>query len=115
MEFITIQEAAYRWGITERRIQVLCSEGRLEGAKKFGRQWAIPSDTEKPEDARIKTGKYIHWRENDYSGFRPKVFSFFSGSGFLDLGFEMSDFEIVMVNEFYKPFLDAYQYSREKM
>lgn len=115
MEFITIQEAAHRWGITERRIQVLCSEGRLEGAKKFGRQWAIPSDTEKPEDARIKTGKYIHWRENDYSDFRPKVFSFFSGSGFLDLGFEMSDFEIVMVNEFYKPFLDAYQYSREKM
>lgn len=115
MEFMTIQEASQMWGITERRIQVLCSEGRLEGAKKFGRQWAIPANLEKPDDARIKTGKYINWRERGVPAFRPKIFSFFSGSGFLDLGFETSDFEIVLVNEFYKPFLDAYKYSREKM
>lgn len=115
MEFMTIQEASQKWGITERRIQVLCSEGRLDGAQKFGRQWAIPADLEKPDDARIKTGKYINWREGGIPTFRPKVFSFFSGSGFLDLGFETSDFEIVMVNEFFKPFLDAYRYSREKM
>ena len=115
MEFMTIQEASQKWGITERRIQVLCSEGRLDRAKKFGRQWAIPSDLEKPEDTRIKTGKYINWRDRKCATFRPKIFSFFSGSGFLDLGFETSDFEIVMVNEFYKPFLDAYRYSREKM
>ena len=50
MEYITIQDAAERWGISERRIQVLCSEGRLKGAVKFGRQWAIPSDTNKPDD-----------------------------------------------------------------
>lgn len=115
MDFMTIQEASQKWGITERRIQVLCSEGRLEGAQKFGRQWAIPADLEKPDDARIKTGKYINWREGGVPTFRPKIFSFFSGSGFLDLGFETSDFEIVMVNEYYKPFLDAYRYSREKM
>ena len=114
MDYMTIQDASQKWGITERRIQVLCSEGRLAGAQKFGRQWAIPVEMEKPEDARIKTGKYIGWREGA-SNFRPKIFSFFSGSGFLDLGFETSDFEVVMVNEFYKPFLDAYQYSREKM
>lgn len=59
MEFMTIQEASNRWGISSRRIQVLCSEGRLEGAVKFGRQWAIPEDTEKPTDARVKSGKYI--------------------------------------------------------
>lgn len=59
MEYITIQEAAERWGITERRVQVLCSSGRLVGATKFGRQWAIPADLEKPDDARIKSGKYI--------------------------------------------------------
>ncbi|MFR0839236.1 MAG: helix-turn-helix domain-containing protein, partial [Neglectibacter timonensis] len=51
---MTIQEAANRWGISERRIQVLCTNGRLEGATKFGRQWAIPENTEKPDDARIK-------------------------------------------------------------
>lgn len=59
MEYMTIQEAAERWGITERRIQVLCSSGRLDGATKFGRQWAIPAETEKPDDARIKSGKYV--------------------------------------------------------
>ena len=58
MEYITIQEAAAKWGITSRRIQVLCAEGRLDGAVKFGRQWAIPADIEKPDDARIKSGKY---------------------------------------------------------
>ena len=44
-----------------------------------------------------------------------KIFSFFSGSGFLDLGFEMSGFDIEFVNEFSKSFLDAYIFSRKKM
>lgn len=59
MDYLTIQEVAEKWGITSRRIQVLCSEGRLPGAIKFGRQWAIPANLEKPEDARIKSGKYM--------------------------------------------------------
>lgn len=49
-DFITIKEAAEKWNITARRIQVLCSEGRIEGAVKFGRDWAIPVDATKPED-----------------------------------------------------------------
>ena len=59
MEYMTIQEAAEFWEISPRRIQTLCAEGRLKGAIKFGRQWAIPTTTEKPDDARIKSGKYI--------------------------------------------------------
>lgn len=59
MEFMTIQAASEKWGISERRIQTLCSESRLDGAQKFGRQWAIPADLEKPSDARIKSGRYI--------------------------------------------------------
>jgi len=43
------------------------------------------------------------------------IFSFFSGSGFLDLGFETSDYKIVFVNEFHRPFVDAYKHSRKKM
>ena len=42
-----------------------------------------------------------------------KVFSFFAGSGFLDLGFEYSDVPVVYVNELYSPFLEAYKYSRK--
>ena len=44
-----------------------------------------------------------------------KIFSFFSGCGFLDLGFEKNGYEIVLVNEFFKPFLDAYKYARLNM
>ncbi|WP_354625083.1 DNA cytosine methyltransferase [Psychromonas sp. MME2] len=46
---------------------------------------------------------------------KPILFSFFSGSGFLDLGFEKSGFDVQYVNEFHKPFLDAYKYSRSSM
>ena len=56
---MTIQAAAAKWGISERRIQTLCTTGRIEGAQKFGRQWAIPADVEKPSDARIKSGRYV--------------------------------------------------------
>jgi DNA (cytosine-5)-methyltransferase 1 len=44
---------------------------------------------------------------------RPCIFSFFAGSGFLDLGFETSGFNIVYVNEIFAPFIAAYRYSRE--
>ena len=43
------------------------------------------------------------------------IFSFFSGSGFLDLGFEANGYQIDLVNEFQPAFLKAYQYSRERM
>ena len=56
---MTIQDAAKKWGISERRIQTLCAEGRIIGAAKFGRQWAIPIDLDKPTDARIKSGRYV--------------------------------------------------------
>lgn len=44
-----------------------------------------------------------------------KIFSFFSGSGFLDLGFELSGYTIDLVNEFSTAFINAYEYSREQM
>jgi len=43
------------------------------------------------------------------------IFSFFSGAGFLDLGFEKNSFNIVFVNEFNKSFLEVYKFSRERM
>ena len=61
--YTTIQEISKKWGISERRVNVLCSEGRIEGAVKFGNTWAIPENSEKPADARIKSGKYIKVKE----------------------------------------------------
>lgn len=46
---------------------------------------------------------------------KPIIFSFFSGAGFLDLGFEMSGFDIRFVNELHKPFYDAYVHARKVM
>jgi len=48
-----------KWGISVRRVNILCSEKRIPGATKIGFYWAIPADAEKPRDARIKSGKYI--------------------------------------------------------
>lgn len=121
MEYMTIQEAAEKWGITERRIQVLCTSNRLPGATKFGRQWAIPSNLPKPLDERIKSGRYTKdtslciTNENSFNNRKKVIFSFFSGSGFLDLGFETSGFDIDFVNEFHPAFMEAYKYSRAKM
>lgn len=57
--YITLSEAAKKWGISERRIRTLCSEGRIDGVTRFGRSWAIPENAKKPVDHRIKSGKYI--------------------------------------------------------
>ena len=54
MEYISIKQASEKWGITKRRIQVLCVEGRIEGAIKKGKTWLIPSDAIKPADGRYK-------------------------------------------------------------
>jgi len=59
MEYLSISQTAEKWGISKRRIQVLCSQNRIEGATKIGSYWAIPDDAEKPKDERIRTGKYI--------------------------------------------------------
>ena len=65
--YSTIKEIAEKWGITPRRIQVLCVSGRIKGATKFGREWAIPSNAQRPEDASVTTGEYRNWRKNQKS------------------------------------------------
>lgn len=54
MEFMTTKEAAKLWGISQRRVAILCEQGRIEGVKKAGIVWLIPPDAQKPEDARRK-------------------------------------------------------------
>lgn len=54
MKYITASQAAEKWQISQRRVQVLCSEGRIEGVFKLGENWAIPEDSRKPTDGRTK-------------------------------------------------------------
>ena len=56
--YLTLKEAAERWGVGDRRVNALCLEGRIPGATRAGNIWLIPDDTEKPVDARVKSGKY---------------------------------------------------------
>ena len=59
MEYLSVAQTSEKWGISKRRIQILCNENRIPGAMRIGTVWAIPEDAEKPKDARIKTGRYI--------------------------------------------------------
>jgi len=59
MGYLSILETSKKWGISKRRIQILCTEDRIPGAMRIGNYWAIPEDAEKPKDARIKSGRYI--------------------------------------------------------
>ena len=43
MEHITVREAAEKWGVSTRRVQVLCAQGRVKGAYRFGKSWMIPA------------------------------------------------------------------------
>jgi Fic family protein len=54
MGYITTKEASLKWEISDRRIRVLCTEGKIEGAIKIGRNWSVPSDAMKPIDNRTK-------------------------------------------------------------
>ena len=58
MNYLSIRQTAEKWGISARRIQILCSQNRIPGATKIGYAWVVPTDAEKPLDARIKSGKY---------------------------------------------------------
>lgn len=57
MEYMSCPEAAKKWGISERRVQRLCEDGRISGISKIGYMWLIPKDSQKPMDMRTKRGK----------------------------------------------------------
>ena len=63
--FLTIKEVAEKWGLSTRRVQIMCSEGIIQGATKFGDVWAIPEKVERPPDGRVKSGKYRNWRRKN--------------------------------------------------
>ena len=57
--FMTVKQASEKWGISERRIRTLCSDGKISGAYQEKRMWHIPIDAEKPVDGRYKSQESI--------------------------------------------------------
>lgn len=51
-QYLSLRETAEKWGVSERRINQYCAEGRIPGAQKIGKAWAVPADAKKPKDPR---------------------------------------------------------------
>lgn len=81
MNYISVEDMARRWKISERRVQTYCAENRILGAKKQSGVWIIPEDAIKP--MRLSGGKKTPAKTKPLN-----VLSLFSGCGGMDLGFE---------------------------
>ena len=83
VEYMTVREAARRWNVTERLVQRLCADGRVDGAVKFGRSWGIPAVARKPEDPR-RAGNMPavqprpHRTPGDHAGLMPLMSTAFA-------------------------------------
>ena len=57
MDYVTAKEKSEEWGISLRRVQLFCEQGRIEGVSRMGKIWIIPKDTERPADMRYSENK----------------------------------------------------------
>ena len=62
MEYKIVSQIADEWHVSERRVRLLCQQGKIDGAIHKGRAWLIPGDTNKPID-----GRTIRYQRNDSS------------------------------------------------
>ena len=53
--FMTVKQAAEKWGLSDRRVRILCAEGKIHGVFQEGQGWKIPMDAVKPSDGRFKS------------------------------------------------------------
>lgn len=53
--YTTVKDIAEKWDVKPRTVQIMCAEGKILGAVKFGRDWAIPRDANRPSDRRYVT------------------------------------------------------------
>ncbi len=52
MDLVTTAQIAKEWNISQRRVDVFCKEGRIEGAVMMGNRWFVPDNSSKPKDRR---------------------------------------------------------------
>ena len=68
MGYVSAKEAAEKWGITQRRVAILCNENRVIGAQTVGNMWIIPDDAQKPVD-----GRGMRYQDNKTAILKPFV------------------------------------------
>jgi len=59
IDWIMPRQVAEKWGITERQVQSLCSQGKIKGVVRLGHAWLIPKDAPRPIDGRTKSAKEL--------------------------------------------------------
>ena len=57
--YITVNQAAEKWGISDRRVRILCAEGKIPGTIREGRTWKLPENASKPDDGRFKSAETL--------------------------------------------------------
>ena len=62
MKYLSIKEMSEKWGISTRRIQILCKEGRIPGIIMIGRTWGIPEDAENRRTQGSRAGNILKRR-----------------------------------------------------
>lgn len=94
MEYITVQDAAKKWNISDRLVQKYCSSGRIDGVKKFGKSWLIPGDSVKPADPRKAAPEKTETQEpqiKDFTGFMPLMNTAFTPGHCIECINDMED------------------------
>lgn len=94
--YITVQEAAKKWSVTPRQVQILCKENKVVGAMRMSRIWIIPEDAQKPTNSKRtsnRTGgkrllqRTLYKKQNiDLSSAPWTMHEFFAGSGLVAYG-----------------------------
>ena len=74
MDYMTLKEAAEKWGVTPRRVNYYCAGGRIPGAVKMAGVWLLPKTAEKPLDGRTKQGKELKMQRILYLQRQHKAF-----------------------------------------
>ncbi len=64
-EYISAKDYAAKYNLHPRTVQKWCSEGKIEGAYKFGNSWAVPDKASKPKDQRFKSGDWVGYRNRE--------------------------------------------------
>ncbi len=100
MEYMTVKEAAEKWNISPRLVQRYCAEGRIEGCRKFGRSWEIPTTATKSDDPRHAQ----RTKPVSFSGLMPLMNTLFTPGSCLDAIEHLScreDKDIAMAEYYY--------------
>lgn len=104
MGYMTASQAAEKWNISQRRVQILCSQNRIDGVFKLGENWAIPDNAKKPIDNRKKE---INKMKNN----KLVAIDLFCGCGGFSYGFQQAGFDMALGIDMWKDATVTYKHN----